>query len=305
MDRVVFVGSKRIGLRSLSAMQAVRPGGVAGIITPDDTSDTRHAFEDIKAFGARHGVPVVVPPVPRDVHDAVRQFEPDLVIVCGWYWMIEPRTLALAQGRFIGVHNSLLPAYRGSAPLVWAMLNGESRVGVSMYTLTNSMDDGDIWGQADTTVGPDDYIGCVLARVEEACEEMIARVLPRILDGSAVPTAQDEARASFGAPRTREDGCVRWSDSAEGIYRAVRAQSRPYPGAFTTLGNRRLTIWKAHPFRPRYFGRPGDVKRGPNGEVLVLCGDGRALVLDEVQFQDGERGPAVELLRVAGTRLGQ
>jgi methionyl-tRNA formyltransferase len=302
--RALFVGSKRMGLRCLAAMHATCPEALVGIVTLDDSADTRHALGDLQHFGRTHRLPVTIVATRAEADRAIRDATPDMVVVCGWYWMIGPETLAVAPRGFVGVHNSLLPRYRGAAPIVWAMLNGETRVGLSVYSLTHGMDDGDIWAQAQTEVGADDYISCVLDRLEDACEEMIARVFPRLLDGTIQPVPQDPALATFGARRRTEDGRIQWSRTAEQIYRFIRAQSAPYPGAFTTCGGRRLTIWKARPFMAPYFGRAGELVRGPSGEMLAICADHRALVLELLQLEGRGAVPAAEMSAAIGSMLG-
>jgi methionyl-tRNA formyltransferase len=295
--RVVFIGSKRMGLRCLTALHATCSSELVHIITFDDRSDTRHVFEELHCFGERHRIPVTVTRGAAELQNAVSAAEPELAIVCGWYSMIAAETRKLARRGFIGVHNSLLPKYRGAAPLVWALLHGEREVGLSIYTLTSGMDDGDIWAQTSTAVGPDDYIGDVLARLEDACAEMIRSVYPRIIDNAITSVPQDARQATYGTLRTREHGRIRWGDPAERIYGWIRAQSSPYPGAFTSCAGQRLTIWKAHPFPLPYYGRPGEVVRGPSGESMVVCGDDRALVIDEMQFEKGEVGAGRDFLR--------
>jgi methionyl-tRNA formyltransferase len=160
------------------------------------------------------------------------------------------------------------------------------------------MDDGDIWAQTSTPVGPDDYIGEVLGRLEEACDEMIRRVYPRILADEVKPVPQDAAKATYGTLRSREHGRIQWHEPMHRIYGWIRAQSTPYPGAFTSCGARRLTIWQAHPFASPYYGRPGEVVRGSSGEMMVICGDDRALVIDAMQLDDGPIDGGRDSLRV-------
>ena len=271
---------------------------IVNIITFDDRSDTRHAFQDLHHFGEEQRIPVIVTDGAADLLAAIRASEPELAVVCGWYSMIGGDIRHAVQRGFIGVHNSLLPRYRGAAPLVWAMLHGEREVGVSMYSLTSGMDDGDIWAQTSTPVGADEYIGDVLARLEDACAQMIRRVYPKIIDGEMTPVPQDATSATYGTRRTREHGRIQWHEPDDRVYRSIRAQSRPYPGAFTTCNGQRLTIWRAHPFASLYYGRPGEVVRGPAGETMVICGNDRALVIDEVQIEDGPPGSAREYLQL-------
>jgi methionyl-tRNA formyltransferase len=286
-----------MGLRCLTAMYETRSSDIVSIITFDDRLDTRHVFHDLHCFGEQCRIPVTVTHGGADLNVAVRAAEPELVIVCGWYLMIAADTLGAARRGFIGVHNSLLPRYRGAAPLVWAMLNGEPEVGLSMYTLTQGMDDGDVWAQTSTPVGPDDYIGDVLGRLEDACDDMIRNVYPRILNDEVKPKRQDAGQATYGTLRSRDHGRIRWHDPADRIHRWIRAQSKPYPGAFTSCDGRRLTIWRAHPFASLYYGRPGEVVKGPAGEAMVICGDDRALVIDAMQFDDGSVDAGRESLR--------
>ena len=286
-----------MGLRCLTAMHDTRSSEIVSIITFDDRSDTRHAFQELQCFGEQQRLPVVVTHGAADLHAAVRASEPELAIVCGWYSMIGAETRAAVRRGFIGVHNSLLPRYRGAAPLVWAMLHGEREVGLSMYTLTSGMDDGDVWAQTSTPVGPDEYIGDVLVRLEDACDAMIRRVYPRIVNDEVTPVPQDASKATYGTLRHRDHGRIQWHDPAKRIERWIRAQSRPYPGAFTWCDGRRLIIWKAHLFSSLYYGRPGEVVRGPAGEMMVIAGDDRALVIDEMQIDDGPIETGRESLR--------
>jgi methionyl-tRNA formyltransferase len=304
MTRVVLLGSKQMGLRCLAGMHGARPGTVVGLVTVDDTADSRCAFDELQEFSSGAGIPRSVVTNAGDLDAAIRRFDPELVIACGWYRMIAEATLALPVHGFIGVHNSLLPRYRGAAPLVWAMLNGERQVGISMFTLTGAMDEGDVWAQRATPVHNGDYIGDVLGRLEDACEEMMRVTYPQILDGTVRPVPQNHAEATFGAWRQPDDGRVDWRRSAEQLYREVRAQSSPYPGAFTSLGGRRLTVWRAGLFRAPYFGRPGQLVRGPAQEPLVVCGDNRALQLELVQFDGDAAGPAEIVLRGCRDTLG-
>jgi methionyl-tRNA formyltransferase len=270
---------------------------LTGVITFDDRADGRHVFPELHRFGEQHRIPVTVTRNSADLHAAVRAAGAELAIVCGWYSMVPADTLAEAPRGFIGVHNSLLPRYRGGAPLVWAMLHGEREVGLSMYTLTSGMDDGDIWAQTSTAVGPDDYIGAVLGRLEDACDDMIRRVYPDIIEGAIEPVPQDGTQATYGTLRDAGHGRIDWRQPAERLYRWIRAQSAPYPGAFTSCHGRHVTIWKAHPFPAAYYGQPGEVARGPSGETLVVCGDDCALVIDEVQTQFGDRSDGRNVLR--------
>jgi methionyl-tRNA formyltransferase len=299
---VVFVGSKRMGLRSLEAMHAAAPGALAGVITLDDRADTRQAFDAFGAFASRTGVPLHVAADRKHFDRLIQELAPELVVVVGWFWLIGEQVLARVPGGFWAIHNSLLPRYRGGAPLVWALINGEKEVGISLFQLTAGMDEGDVLGQRATTVGPLEGIGDVLARLEDAAVELVAATYPQLLAGTARATPQDHRLATFAALRVAGDGGIDWTRPARAVHDFIRAQSDPYPGAFTLLDGQPLRIWRARPLDVTYHGTPGQVAwRGPEG-VTVVCGDQRALLVEEAQL--GEvRGPAAELVRSLQVRF--
>ena len=291
----MFIGSKRMGLRCVTAMQASGAADVAAIVTFDDRADSRTVFQELHGFGETHRIPVNVVGSHDALLAAVRHVAPELGIVCGWYSMISAQARAVARRGFIGVHNSLLPRYRGAAPLVWALMHGEREVGLSMYTLTDGMDDGEVWAQTSTAVAPDEYIGTVLERLEDGCERMVRDVYPRICDGTVTPAPQDATQATYGTMRSPAHGRIDWREPAECVWRSIRAQSRPYPGAFTTYDERRLGVWRAHLFPSAYYGRAGELVRASRDEMLVICGDQRAVVLDEIEIDDAPANPSAAL----------
>lgn len=266
--RIVVVGSKSICLRVLRTVLGVG-AVVSGVITIDDGSDTRSRFADLVATAELNSIPVALAARRQDADEAWRELDPSLVIVAGWYWLIHP---GLLEGRtVVGFHNSLLPRYRGGAPLVWAMIAGERQVGVSMFELDAGMDSGPLWGQAVVGVGPDDYVGDVLPRIEDASERLLGLRLPDLLAGEGRPVAQT-GEPTYCAQRHSEDGRIDWTRPADRVRDFIRAQSSPYPGAFTERAGKRVTIWRAD-VGPAALGAPGHVIGG-----AIVCGDRRTIV---------------------------
>lgn len=259
---LTVLGSKSIGLSIAQEVRRIEPD--ARILTFDDREDSRSRHDDLTALGAR----VLADPKHPDVGDAA------LVIVAGWYWLLGRE--ALEDRRVVGIHNSLLPRYRGGSPLVWAMIRGDRQVGVSLFELVSGMDAGPIWGQTRLEVGPDEMVGNVLPRLEAAAIDLLRDALPTLRDPAAAGTPQDDDAATFCAQRASADGRIDWSWSAQRIHDFVRAQSRPYPGAFTECQGRRITIWETRLIDQTYFGSPGQIIAGG-----VICGDARPIqVLD-------------------------
>ena len=227
---------------------------------------------------------------------------PDLCLVVGWYWLFSKATIESVPGGILGIHNSLLPRYRGGAPLVWAMINGEREVGFSLFSIGDGMDDGDIWGQRTVKIGPEDAIADVLERIESEARSLLGHIFVPILEGKVKPTPQNHQNATFCSQRIPEDGEIHWNQPAEEVYNFIRAQSEPYPGAFTYLaGRKKMTVWRARPVELCYDGTPGQVVQIRGDGVLVSCGNRRPLLLTTVELENGAKVPAQTLLKSVKT----
>ena len=302
IQRVLFVGSKPLGLRILEEIHALAPDRIAGALTFDDSQDARSAFGALSAYCTSRDLPLHVASSRSDAEGLIQRIRPDLCIVAGWYWLIGDQTLESVPAGFIGIHNSLLPRYRGGSPLVWTILNGDAEAGVSLFSLTPGMDEGSIWAQGTVPVGESDAIGDVIVRLEERAVDLLRGVFPSILDGTARPTEQDHRQATYCAQRMPEDGEIDWRKTARQVHDFIRAQSHPYPGAFTYLEGSVLRVWSSRLFEPPYFGIPGQVGRIQDGEVYVICGDDHAVVLTDAEFL-GRRGRPGDFVRSIRTRF--
>ena len=225
-----------------------------------------------------------------------------MCIVCGWYWLLRKEILESVPGGFIGIHYSLLPKYRGGAPLVWALINGEPEVGLSIFTFAEGVDSGPIWAQERIPVGPDDYISDVLERLEAKSIAALEATYPGILNGTTRPWEQEHTQATYCSMRQPSDGEIHWRAPAREVYNFIRAQSRPYPGTFTWLQGEKLVIWRARREESVYYGTPGQVSKVSADGVHVVCGDNRAVVIETVE-QDGIDMKAHKALKSVSIRL--
>jgi methionyl-tRNA formyltransferase len=301
MPVVRFVGSKAQGLAVARALSAEGTPWRTEIVTLDDRHDARSVLDAFVALAAERHVPCTVVASRADAR-ALLCTPVDVQVVVGWYWMMSAEERGSARCGTVGVHNSLLPHYRGGAPLTWSMINGDPVVGATLFTLGHGMDDGDVWAQVSLAVGGDERIGEVLARLEPAATEMIMQALPGMLDGSCVPAPQDHARATYAAQRVPNDGVIDWQWPAQRIHDFVRAQSSPYPGAFTYLDGQRLTVWRTAVVGEQWHATPGQVIAIRAPTVHVACGDGRVLALLEVSVA-GPRDVAAAIVRTRDTRF--
>jgi methionyl-tRNA formyltransferase len=166
--RALFVGSKQLGLKALQAMVEAIPGSVAAAVTLDDSTDSRSLLPEFRAYCQSVDIPLTILGGPGELAGTIQQYSPKYVLVAGWYWIIKPSLLRMVPGGFLGLHPSLLPKYRGSAPLVWAALRGEDQTGVSLFYFDEGIDTGDIVDQVSFPLAPQETITHVLAKAESA-----------------------------------------------------------------------------------------------------------------------------------------
>lgn len=203
-------------------------------------------FRDFHELGDRFGVPVTDVTGKMDEYfERVADVKPDLIVVIGWYYMVPRRIRELAAKGCVGVHASLLPRYRGGAPLVWAMINGEKQSGVTLFHFADGVDDGDIVAQKQFPIEPTDTISEVLEKATQASIDIVEEYVPRLADGTAPRNPQDHSKATTVPQRSPSDGLIDWSWDPVRINNFIRAQTKPYPGAFTYVDDKRVTIWSA------------------------------------------------------------
>jgi len=212
----------------------------------------------------------------------------DLILAVSWRYMIPRSIYSRAKlGAFI-FHDSLLPVYRGFSPTVWAMINGETYTGGTLFEIAEAVDSGPIIDQQKVMIGELDTIQTVMDRVTETYIDLLEKHLPDLLRNAAPRLPQDHTKATYTCKRIPEDNLIDWVLSSAAVYNLIRAVTQPYPGAFTFLNGRRLKVWAAEkiPYG-RYVGRVCGrvVEIRPGTGTVVLTGDS-ALLLTRVQFEN-------------------
>ena len=252
--RIVFFGSSDLGYACCQQMLADKHD-VVGIFTipkefnisySKDKPVTNYLHRDFDELGEEFDIPVFQ--VNQNLKDYKAEFEglkPDFLIAVGWYYMIPGSWLKLLDKGAAGIHGSLLPKYRGNAPLVWAVLNGETETGVSFFYFSKGVDEGDIIAQIKFDIQEEDTIKDVLDKTKETALKILSKNIPLIANGTANLIKQDHSKATMYPNRTPEDGLINWEWSAKRIKNFIRAQTKPYPGAFTYINNKKVTIWDA------------------------------------------------------------
>lgn len=254
-DRVVFFGATALGHACCRALLE-RGVKIAGIVTIPSTfsisyarngvtNATHQSFDDL---ARKYRLPIISIDSGMgapELGQTIASWRPDLGIVIGWYYMIPHRIRDLFTLGIAGVHASMLPKYRGGAPLVWAIINGEQSTGVSLFYFDGGVDTGDLVAQSKIRIGPDDTIATVYKRASASSVRLVSRYVPLMLKGTAPRRQQDHALATTFPQRSPKDGLIDWTQSPARIRNFIRAQTKPYPGAFTHIQGKRVTIWSA------------------------------------------------------------
>ncbi len=251
-------------------------------------------FSSVARTGADLGLPVFA---PENVNhplwvERIREMKPDVIFSFYYRNMLSQEILSLAEKGAFNLHGSLLPKYRGRAPVNWAVLHGEKETGVTLHKMLAKPDAGDIIAQKAVQIGETDTSLSVHANIREAAVELLDSILPQIKSGHYPSIPQNENLATYFGRRTAEDGEIIWRKPAKEINNLVRAVTEPYPGAFTFLGERKIIIWRARPLDQAHDKRPGTVIS--TEPFVIACGDGTL----EIISGQGESG-----LYVQGNRL--
>lgn len=243
----------------------------------DDPRETLW-FERVAEVAASYGIPVLAPDDPNapEVLARIRALAPDFLFSFYYRRMLGPALLALPTRGALNMHGSLLPKYRGRAPVNWAVLHGERETGATLHHMAAKPDSGDIVAQCTVPVLPDDTAREVFDKVTVAAEMALDRVMPTLLAGTAPRLPVDLASGSYHGGRTPEDGRIDWSRPAAQIHNLVRAVAPPYPGALTSIAGHPARVLQTRVLAPD--GVPAQpVLRVEAGMLVAHCGGGGTL----------------------------
>ncbi|GAB3873051.1 methionyl-tRNA formyltransferase [Kibdelosporangium lantanae] len=309
--RVALFGYQTWGHRTLRALLN-SPHEVVLVVT-HPASD--HAYERIWSdsvadLAAEAGVPVLLRDRPDDLVVPLKEADPDIIVANNWRTWLPPEVFDLPGHGTLNVHDSLLPKYAGFSPIIWALINGEPEVGVTAHLMDSSLDGGDIVLQRAVPVGPKDTATDLFHRTVDLIGPITVDALELIATGTTNLTEQDRSQASFFHKRSIEDSRIDWTWEADEIERLVRAQSDPYPNAFTHHGDTRIRVVKSSVSTRMYGGTPGRIFiREGDGVVIVAGAEARkghshGLVIERVRLDDNTELAATDYFHKMGGYLG-
>ena len=291
--RIVFFGYSEVGFECLSLL-IERGDNVVALITHEDNPDEKIWFKTPASAAKTKGIPVFTPEKLNSPEwiDRIAALRPELILSVYYRHMISTKILGLARLGAFNIHGSLLPKYRGRAPINWAVLHGESRIGMTLHRMVRSADAGAIVDQEGVDISPRDTAEQAFRKALPCARRILSRQIDALLAGTASEVPQDDSQATYFSGRGPEDGLIVWTQTSAQIFNLIRAVTDPYPGAFTDVENSRLMIWWAEMDSPAVHAvlkgrspdqcRPGEVL---SVEPLVIATSDGAIELTRVEWR--------------------
>ena len=255
------------------------------VVTHQDDPNENVWFGSVAKLCAEKKIPFVTPSANElpDLIPKLQALAPDYIFSFYYRHMIPEQILACAKIAALNMHGSLLPKYRGRAPVNWAILHGESETGATLHVMEVKPDAGDIVGQVAVPIGPDETATDVFGKVSQAAVKVMEQALPSLIQGKVPRKANELEKGSYFGGRKPADGQIHWQQSAQQVHNLVRAVAPPYPGAFTDYQDRTMIVAKTSPKGPF----PANLDLGAIGiqvvdnRVFGICGDRQALEILE------------------------
>jgi methionyl-tRNA formyltransferase len=279
------------------------------ITNPDEPSGRGYQTKPppVKQIAAQNDLQVFQPAKLKDpkTQALISEFHPDAILVVAYGHIIPPWMIALPRLGCINLHASLLPKYRGAAPIAWSLIRGEQVTGVTTMKIDTGLDTGDILLQREIEVSERDTTETLSDRLSAVGADLMIETLEKLDTGQVQPRPQDHSHATLAPMLRKEDGRIEWSWTAEEISRRVRGL-RPWPGAYTTFRGRMLHLWFAVPATSQASAEsePGTVVLEP-GRLLAACGQGTLLEVTELQLEGRKRMPSRDFLNGVRMETGE
>ncbi|WP_297208874.1 methionyl-tRNA formyltransferase [uncultured Flavonifractor sp.] len=298
--RILFMGTPDFAVPSLEGL--VEAGHcVCGVFTQPDKPKNRGMKllpPPVKVCAQHHNIPVYQPVKLRDgtALALIQALAPELIVVAAYGRILPDDILAAPPVGCINVHSSLLPAYRGAAPINWAVLNGDRETGVTIMHMAHDLDAGDIIAQRSTEIGPDETAPELYDRLARLGAELLVEAVADLAAGTARRTPQDHSRATLAPMLSKELSAMDFTRPAGQLHNQVRGLL-PWPAAVTTLNGNRCKVFSTTILETGTDAAPGTILRADKAGIDVACGGGTVLRIDQLQPDGGKRMKAADYLR--------
>lgn len=298
--KILFMGTPDFAVPSLEALVAAGHQVVGVFSQPDKPKNRGMKLlpTPVKVCAQAHAIPVFQPTKLRDgtALETIRQLAPDLIVVAAYGRILPQEILDAPPLGCINVHSSLLPKYRGSAPIHWAILNGDQETGVTIMHMALALDAGDIIAQKTTPIDPDETVETLHDRLAQLGAELLVETVARIADGTATRTPQEESQVTLAPMLSRALSPMDWTRPARALHDQVRGLI-PWPAAVTELNGTRCKIFATTVLEETTGKAPGSILAADKKGLKVACGEGTVLQIDQLQADGGKRMAAADYLR--------
>jgi methionyl-tRNA formyltransferase len=312
--RILFCGTPQFAVPSLKLLLAQPDFEVIAVLTQPDRPRGRGnqvSFSPVKETALAANIPVHQPEKIRapEAQDLLQKLSPDCIVIIAYGQIIPARLLTIPKLGWINLHASLLPKYRGAAPINWALVNGETKTGATTMRIDAGMDTGDMLLQHELEIGPAQTAPELARRLSEAGAPLMVDTLLGLSAGTIVPRPQDHSKATLAPILKKEDGCIAWNRAAQEIYNRMRGFA-PWPGAYTSFRGQTCHLW-GEPVSKEGSASSGKVVPAPGTlfvqgtNVMVSCGDATVLRILSVKREGRKEVPAFEFANGARLKTGE
>lgn len=311
--KIVFMGTPAFAVPSLEMLIA-EGYSIAAVVTQPDRPQGRKKVltpTPVKEAALRHGIPVLQPQRLRNPEAVAElaQYKPDLIVTAAYGQILPKSVLDMPSLGCLNVHGSLLPAYRGGAPIQRSIINGESVTGITLMYMAEGLDTGDMIAKAEVPIEDDDTAGTMFDKLSQAGAKLLQQELPRLVKGKVDAESQDEAKATYAPNLKRDDEKIDWSRGSREIYNQIRGLV-PYSGGFTLWNGEVFKVWAAaNPSstpgasKDALYAQPGTVLELHEQGIVVKTGDG-TLTLLTVQPSGKKAMDAAQFVRGTSLTVG-
>lgn len=306
MTKIVFMGTPAFSVPILEALIAGKYEILAVVTQPDRPVGRKKVMTQtpVKLAALKHGLLVLQPEkITGSVEmDKIIEMQPDLLITAAFGQFLPQKLLNAPKHGAINVHASLLPKYRGGAPVHYALINGEKETGVTIMYMEKKMDAGAILSQRSLEITKKDDVGTLFNRLSALGKELLIDTLPDLLAGKIKPIIQDEEKVTFSPNIKPQEEIIDWTKEAEEVDCQVRGM-RPWPGAYTIIDDIRVKIWDTTVLEEKTSGKPGVINRIEKSALVISCGNHTAIQINELQPAGKSRMTTMAYLTGIGSQL--
>lgn len=303
MTSIVFMGTPDFSAPILGMLVEEGYNVLAVVTQPDRPVGRKKVLTPppVKVEALKHDLEVLQPEklTGSPEEQRLKELQPDLIVTAAFGQLLPESVLELPKLGCINVHASLLPAYRGGAPIHQAVIDGKTSTGVTIMYMVKKLDAGDIISQVEVAIEDTDTTGLLFEKLSVAGKELLQETLPSIIAGSNARIPQDEALVTYARNISREQERMDWTNSTTQLWNQVRGLN-PWPGAYTTFAGQNVKVWQAHPVDGKSGAAPGEIIRNDK-EFVVQTGDGEALAITEIQPAGKKKLSIDEFLRGVGS----